>query len=145
MTMRLEHEQVVAASPDAVYALVADLPRRPSWLHELRRVDSSSSPVVAGERFEGESTLLLHRFPGSSVVVRAEPGVALAERVHLGARLVSEWTFSPLEDGRTRVRHCIDVVLPGGPLRPLERWVLRRRVAALQRRGLAGLAAIAER
>ena len=142
--MRVEQERLVAASAADLYALVADLPRRPTWLHELRRVDAPSSPAVVGEHFEGESGLLLHRFPGTSEVVRAEPAVALAERVHLGARLVSEWTFSPLADGRTRVRHCIDVTLPGGPLHRLERWVLRRRVRALQRRGLAGLAALAE-
>jgi uncharacterized membrane protein len=145
VTLRVEREQVVTAAPQDVYALVADLPGRPRWLHELRRVDTSASPAVAGDRFEGESDLLLHRFSGCSEVVRAEPGIVLTERVHLGARFVSEWTFSPLGDGSTRVRHCIEVALPGGPLHRLERWVLRRRVAALQRRGLAGLAALAER
>lgn len=145
MTLRMEQERVVAAAPEDVYAVVADLPGRTAWLHELQHVESSASPAVAGDRFEGESNLLFHRFAGCSEVVRAEPGVVLTERVHLGARFVSEWTFSPLGDGRTRVRHCIDVALPGGPLHRLERWVLRRRVASLQTRGLAGLAALAER
>lgn len=143
--LRVEGERVVEAPADRVYAVVADLPGRTAWLHELQHVDASASPATAGDRFEGESRLLFHRFAGCSEVMRAEPGVVLSERVHLGARFVSEWTFSRLDDGRTRVRHCIEVVLPGGPLRPLERWVLRRRVRSLQRRGLAGLAALAER
>ncbi|HEX2039507.1 MAG TPA: hypothetical protein VHF47_07220, partial [Acidimicrobiales bacterium] len=67
------------------------------------------------------------------------PGEALAERVHLGARLTSEWTFEATDDGRTRVRHCIDVVLPGGPFGRIERFVLRRRIAALQRAALEAL------
>ena len=94
-------------------------------------------------RFEGESRLLLHTFPGSSEVVRAEPGAALSERVHLGARITSEWTFASTVDGGTRVRHCMEVALPGGPLGPIERFVLRRRIASLQRAALESLDSLA--
>jgi uncharacterized protein YndB with AHSA1/START domain len=130
---------VVAAPPEAVYAVVADLRGRPGWLRELVHVDPTAGTAEPGTRFEGESRLFLHRFPGSSVVVRAEPGRALAERVHLGARLVSEWSFEPTGDGRTRVQHSMDVVLPGGPLGRIERFLLRRRVASLQRAALEAL------
>jgi uncharacterized protein YndB with AHSA1/START domain len=141
--LKFEREQIVAAGPDAVYAIVGDLQRRPTWLGELVHVDPSATTAEAGMRFEGESRLLLHRFPGSSEVVRAEPGVTLSERVHLGARLTSEWTFAPTADGGTRVRHCMEVTLPGGPLGPIERFVLRRRIASLQRAALESLVSLA--
>lgn len=138
--MRFERERVVAAAPDAVYAVVADLQRRPTWLGELVHIDPKATTATVGTHFEGESRLLLHRFPGSSEIIRADPGVALSERVHLGARLTSEWTFAPTANGGTRVRHCMEVTLPGGPLGPIERFVLRRRIASLQRAALDGLA-----
>jgi len=143
--MRLVVERLIGAAPDAVYALVADLQRRPEWLHELVHVDPDADTAKAGIRFEGESRLLLHRFPGSSEVLRADPGTALSERVHLGARLTVEWTFEPAGDGRTRVRHCMDVVLPGGPLGRIERFVLRRRVSTLQRAALEALESLVSR
>lgn len=141
--MRFEREAVVGAAPEAVYAIVADLQRRPTWLGELVHVDPSAATAEVGMRFEGESRLFLHTFPGSSEVVRAEPGAALSERVHLGARLTSEWTFAATADGGTRVRHCMEVVLPGGPLGPIERFVLRRRIASLQRAALESLVSLA--
>ena len=137
--MRFEREHLVGAPPQVVYDTVADLQRRPTWLEELVHVDPAATTAAVGTRFEGESRLFGHRFPGSAEVLRAEPGVALVERVHLGARLTSEWTLTATPDGRTRVRHCIDVVLPGGPLGRIERFVLRRRIAALQRKALQGL------
>ncbi len=133
----------MAAPPAAVYALVADLQRRPEWLRELQCVDPGAGIATEGTRFEGESRLFLHRFPGAGEVVRAEPGAVLSERVHIGARLVSDWTFTATPDGRTRVRHGMEVTLPGGPLGRIERLVLRRRIASLQRASLAALDSLA--
>lgn len=136
--LRVERSAVVAAGADAVYDVLADVARRPQWLHELRRVEAPDEPLRVGTRFTGCSALLLHELFGESEVVRVERGRALAERIVVGARFTSEWELSAV-DGGTVVRHCLVVELPGGPLRRLERWVLRRRLTALQRSSLAAL------
>ena len=131
---------MVGADPGAVYAVLADLSSRPTWLAELRRVDAPPGPAEVGTRFTGESSLLFHDFAGASEVVTAEPGRELAEEVLLGARMVSRWTLEHDGPSTTRVTHVIEIDFPTGPLGRLERWVLRRRLAQLQRRSLAALA-----
>ena len=136
--MRVERSIVVPADAKAVYEVVADLNRRPQWLHELKEVDSAVPQAEEGLRFVGRSSVLRHDFLGTSEVTRAEPGEALAEEVYLGARFTSEWTFEPAEGG-TRVRHRIDIDFPSGPLGALARLLLRRRLASMQRSSLAAL------
>jgi len=119
--------------------VLADLSSRPDWLAELRRVDAPPGPASAGTRFTGESSLLFHDFIGVSEVVTAEPGRQLEERVVLGAGMTSRWTLASDGDGTTRVTHVIDIDFPSGPFGRIERWVLRRRLAQLQRRSLAAL------
>jgi len=139
MADRIECSAAVAATPDEVYALIADIARRPEWLTELRRVDPPAGPVEVGTRFTAEPEVMWHHLAGASEVVRAEPGQALAEEIHVGARFLSEWELVPSADG-TVVRHCMTIEFPGGPLSRLERWVLRRRVASLQKKSLEALA-----
>lgn len=135
------HVQEVAAAPDAVWALVADPSSRPGWMTELRRVDAAPGEVEAGDRFVGESSILLHDFLGSSEVTVAEAGKVLAEEVVIGARFTSRWELVPSADGATTsVRHTIDVEFPAGPFSAIERWVLRRRLLRMQRASLRNLA-----
>ena len=137
--MRVERSIVVPADADAVYDAVADIKGRLQWLHELKEVDSTVPQAEEGVRFVGRSSVLRHDFLGTSEVTRAEPGKALAEEVYLGARFTSEWTFTAV-DGGTRVRHCIDIDFPSGPLGALARLLLRRRLRTMQRASLAALA-----
>jgi uncharacterized protein YndB with AHSA1/START domain len=137
----LEHAADVPASPDDVWPLLADPTRRPSWMTELRRVEAEPGLLVVGDRFDGQSSILLHDFIGSSEVTEAEPGRSLAEQVVIGARFVSRWELTATADGGTRVHHAIDVQFPDGPFSPLERWVLRRRLVRMQRASLRNLAA----
>lgn len=137
--MRIERAVTVAADPGRVYEVVADIARRPEWLQELRRVDAPEGPIEVGTRFTGVSSLLFHQFVGESEVVRVEPDRVLAERIVVGTRLTSEWELTPTANGTT-VRHCLVIELPGGPLSALERWVLRRRMASMQKASLAALA-----
>ncbi len=123
--------------------MLADLSSRPGWLAELRRVEAPPGQATTGTRFTGESSLLFHDFAGVSEVVVAEPGRTLEEHVLLGARMVSRWTLERDSASTTRVTHVIDIDFPTGPLGRLERWVLRRRLAQLQRRSLAALADVA--
>ena len=139
MADRIEQSAAVTATPAEVYAVIADIARRPEWLTELRQVEAPDGPVEVGTRFTAQPTVLMHHLRGVSEVVRAESGHALAEEIHVGVRFLSEWELSPSPDGGTTVRHCMTVDFPGGPLSRLERWVLRRRVAAMQKASLANL------
>ena len=100
--------------------------------------DAPSRPLAEGDQFEGGTSVLGHSFVGRSQVEEARAGQVLRERVMIGARVESTWTFTT-DGGETRVDHRLDVELPRGPLAPIARIVLRRRLAKLQRQSLAGL------
>lgn len=138
----VDHVQEVAATTESVWSVVADPSQRPAWMTELRRVDAAPGEVEVGDRFLGESSILLHDFVGASEVTAAEAPKLLAEEVVIGARFVSRWELVPSADGtRTSVRHTIDVEFPAGPFSWLERWVLRRRLLRMQQASLRNLAA----
>ena len=137
--LSVDHATEVAASPDAVWGMLADPTTRPSWMTELVDVDAAPGPVAVGDRFNGRSSILFHDFIGTSEVIESEPGRSLAEEVVIGARFTSRWEVSSTADGST-VHHTIDVEFPSGPFSPLERWVLRRRLLRMQRQSLANLA-----
>jgi uncharacterized protein YndB with AHSA1/START domain len=137
--LSVDHATDVAASPEEVWALLADPSSRPSWMTELREVDAAPGQVAVGDRFNGRSSILFHDFIGASEVTEAEPGRHLAEEVVIGARFVSRWDVRPSATG-AEVHHTIDVEFPAGPFSPFERWVLRRRLLRMQRQSLANLA-----
>ena len=136
----VDHEEHVPASPADVWEVLADPTHRPSWMTELKRVDAEPGLLEVGDRFDGESSILLHDFLGASLVVEVEPERRLAEQVVIGARFTSRWHIDADGDG-SKVRHTIDVEFPNGPFSPLERWVLRRRLLRMQRASLGNLAA----
>ena len=141
LPLSVDHAMEVAASPDDLWAVLADPSTRPSWMTELVEVDAAPGPVEVGDRFNGRTSILFHDFVGASEVTEVGPGRHLAEEVVIGARFVSRWELVPSTDGAaTTVRHTIDVELPAGPFSPLERWVLRRRLLRMQRQSLANLA-----
>ena len=131
------------ASPEALFAVVADPAQRPQWLVELREVDAPPGPAEAGTRFSGRSSVLMHDFIGDSEVVRAEPPHTLSERVVIGARLTSTWTFEPVDEeagtAGTRVVHRIEIDYPRGRFAWLETRVLGWRLRRTQRQSLAAL------
>ena len=140
------HSVTVASAPDVVYAVVADGNARPAWLPELERTEGAPQrPLDEGDRFTGYSSLLAHRFAGSSEVTGAQPASRLAERVIIGACLTTEWRFESIDGGRaTKVSQSMDVEYPQGPLGRVARWVLGRRIERLQHESLRRLAALVE-
>jgi hypothetical protein len=106
---------------------------------ELKQVDADPGPLSVGDRFCGESSILLHDFIGASEVKEAEPARLLAEEVVIGARFVSRWEIVAA-GGTSSVHHTIDVDFPAGPFSWIERWVLRRRLLRMQRASLRNLA-----
>lgn len=140
--LAVDQVREIEAPPEAVWAVVADPSLRPAWMTELRRVDAAPGEVSVGDRFLGESSILLHDFIGASEVTAVEAPKLLAEEVVIGARFVSRWELVPSLDGvSTTVRHTIDVEFPAGPFSWLERWVLRRRLLRMQQASLRHLAA----
>jgi hypothetical protein len=137
----VDHVEHVEATSAEVWAVVADASKRPDWMTELRRVDAAPGTLHVGDRFVGESSILLHDFIGASTVVTAEPERLLLEEVVIGARFRSRWELTSSPDGRgSEVRHTIDVDFPAGPFSGVERWILRRRLLRMQKASLRALA-----
>lgn len=133
--LNLRREAHVNAAADRVFAAIADVRARPSWMPELHSVEAPDRPVRTGDRFRGESRLLLHQFLGESVVLNAESPTHLEEEVVIGARFRTSWSIEAEGDGVT-ITYDIRLDYPGGPLGRVERWALRRRLMAMQRRSL---------
>ena len=100
-------EVVVAASPEEVYAVVADVTRIAEWSHECRGAEwlDGATGAAVGARFRGANKV--GRFGWSRVctVTAAEPGRVFDYRTDGGVPADSTaWSFrfSPV-DGGTRV------------------------------------------
>jgi uncharacterized protein YndB with AHSA1/START domain len=100
---------VIAAPPERIYALVADLPRMGEWSPECRRVewlDGSDGPGV-GATFVGHNTggpLGLMRWSRRGRVLAAEHGTEFAFVTEEGGRESTEWRYRlEPEAGGTRV------------------------------------------
>ena len=108
-------EVVVATCPDAVYDLVADLPRMGEWSPECERVEweGGATGPVTGAKFVGHN----RGGPGRRIkwsrhgrVVVADPGKEFAFATEEGGRESTKWTyrFEAIEGG-TRVTESYGV------------------------------------
>ncbi|HEY3557895.1 MAG TPA: SRPBCC family protein [Kribbella sp.] len=79
----------VRAPVDAVYALVADLPRMNEWSPECTRVTWTS----AGTRFVGHNRAGFVRWFTFGKVVAAEPGRRFAFEITFGPIPISLWDY----------------------------------------------------
>ena len=80
MTSHLEVSRTIAASPEAVYAAIADVTRMGEWSPECvscEWIDGASGPEV-GARFEGTNQNNGKEWVTQSVVTAAEPGARFA-------------------------------------------------------------------
>ena len=104
---------VVAATPDAIYAQVADPSQMPRWSPENvgGQVPSPGSPLSVGDTFVGTNKRGPARWSTRCVVTTADPGREFTFRVRqiglrtprLGARIATwSYTFDPVTGG-TRV------------------------------------------
>ncbi|HEX2176178.1 MAG TPA: SRPBCC family protein [Nocardioidaceae bacterium] len=85
----------VAAEPEAVYALVSDLPRMGSWSPECTGITwrgDVRAPVV-GARFIGHNRRGKVRWATFGEVVAAEPGRAFAFEITVGPLKVARWEY----------------------------------------------------
>ena len=104
---------VVSATPDAIYAQVADPSQMPRWSPENvgGQVPSPGSPLSVGDTFVGTNKRGPVRWSTRCVVTTADPGREFTFRVRqiglrtprLGARIATwSYTFDPVTGG-TRV------------------------------------------
>jgi len=85
----------VGAAPEAVYALVSDLPRMGAWSPECTGVTwrGSARAAVEGARFVGHNRSGRLRWSTNGSVVVAEPGRRLAFEVTVGPVKVARWEY----------------------------------------------------
>ena len=85
----------VHASPDAVYDLVADLPRMGEWSPECQKVTwrDDATRAVRGGRFVGHNRSGVLRWTTFGEVVVADRGRNLAFEVTVGPVAVARWEY----------------------------------------------------
>jgi hypothetical protein len=106
---------VVAAAPERIYELVADMPRMGQWSPECAAVDweNAEAGPVAGARFVGHNRTgprKLIRWSRHGRVLVAEPGREFAFATEEGGRegVVWRYRFEPVDAG-TRVTESYEV------------------------------------
>ncbi|HZS14650.1 MAG TPA: SRPBCC family protein [Candidatus Dormibacteraeota bacterium] len=95
----------IDATPEAVYALVSDLPSMGRWSPECYRCDWQDGATAAapGVRFIGRNRIGMRRWSTHGTVVVADPGRELSFDVQYMGLPVSRWTYriTPREGGVT--------------------------------------------
>lgn len=103
----VEVSKTVAARPDRVYALVADIARMAEWSPETRRVKWRRGATEArpGARFRGSNRHGIWRWRTTCTIQTADPGRELSWRASLLGMPVASWryVFEPVGAGATRV------------------------------------------
>ncbi len=91
---------VVAAPADAVYALVADLPRMGEWSPECEQVTwrGGATAAAKGARFLGLNKMGSIRWMTQGEVVTAERGRHLAFEIHVGPLKIARWEYFIVPD-----------------------------------------------
>jgi uncharacterized protein YndB with AHSA1/START domain len=91
----------MAASPDRVYSLVADLARMGEWSPETTGITwlGGAKEALPGARFRGSNRNGLRRWNTICTVVTAEPGRELTWESRLFGRPVALWRYRFESDG----------------------------------------------
>ena len=104
--------RTIAAPPDTVWALVADLPRMGEWSPENEGgewVGGADGPAV-GAKFKGTNSNGGRSWKTVATVTAADPGRRFAFTVKAAALPIAEWAFEiePAGDGCTVTQHFTD-------------------------------------
>jgi hypothetical protein len=103
----VEVSEVVAATPDVVYAMVSDVTRMGSWSPETtscRWLGGATGPAV-GAAFRGTNKRGPLLWQTTCTVTAADPGRRFAFDVAFGPAPIASWAYDlePLGAGGTRV------------------------------------------
>ena len=93
----------VDAAPEAVYTLVADLPRMGEWSPECKRCDwlGGATAATPGAKFKGRNQRGPRRWSTTGTVVAAKPGEELSFDITSVFGLpVARWTYRISADGK---------------------------------------------
>ncbi len=107
-----ELSRVIAASPDALYALVSDLPRMGEWSPENnggKWLKGATGPVV-GAKLKGKNSHGWRRWSTLVTVVTADPGREFAFDVTSTGLKVAQWgyRFAAVEGGTEVTEYWTD-------------------------------------
>lgn len=96
----LRESLAVAASADAVYELVSDLPRMGEWSPECERVAwrGGATSAEKGAQFLGYNKAGLIRWLTQGEIVTAERGRHLAFEIHIGPIRIARWEYFIVPD-----------------------------------------------
>lgn len=108
----VEVTRTIAASPETVWALVADLPRMGEWSPENdggEWVGGADGPAV-GAKFKGANSNGGRSWKTVATVTAAEPGRRFAFSVKAAGLPIAEWAFviEPADDGCTITQYFND-------------------------------------
>lgn len=99
--------RTVAATPEQVWELIADLPRMGEWSNENTggRWVKGATGAAPGARFRGSNRNGWHRWSTDVTVIDATPGERFSFDVHVAGIPVSRWTYElePTGDGGCHV------------------------------------------
>lgn len=139
----------VAAPPEQVWALVADVTRMGEWSPECVRAEwrGGATGPAPGARFHGYNKIATYEWDVPCVVVECEPGRRFSFRVPPSDPNGTVWTydFEPAPDGGTRVTesfHAPFLNIPGSPSNFAGRYEM---LVAGMEQTLTNLKAAAER
>jgi uncharacterized protein YndB with AHSA1/START domain len=138
--MHHEVTTTAAASPEAVWALLVDVERWPTWTRSMQRVELvTEGPLALGSRVKVKQPRLA---PATFVVTELDPGRSFSWRATspgVVSRASHEVTAAPA--GTSTIRLCLDLEgLMAGPIR-LALGGLVRRYVQMEADGLAAAAA----
>jgi hypothetical protein len=108
---------VIALPPADIYAVIADLARRPSLDPTITELAPPDGDTVVGARFSGRSVVTGSNSGFDGIVTAAEPSqiFGMGLTTFDGAKLVEEIRLSPVPSGTLLAYHA-ELRLPGGLL-----------------------------
>lgn len=83
----------IAASPDAVYAMVTDLPRMGEWSPEAQGGQWKGEPAAVGAKFKGKNKNGKKSWSSVVVVTDATAPKRFAFRTKAGGMTFAEWSY----------------------------------------------------
>src|SRR5579863_8083197 len=102
----------IAAAPERVYALVADLPRMGEWSPENRenRWIGGATQAGPGAKFRGANRSGIRRWSTTCTVLVADPGRLLSWEAKFYGLPIAQWTyrFEPDGQGGTVVTETVE-------------------------------------
>jgi uncharacterized protein YndB with AHSA1/START domain len=132
----------VAASPEVVYDLVADVTRMGEWSPECRSCTWLGPPGAVGSRFRGHNKRGLARWTTTAEVLAADRPRRFSFATLSGDDVGTRWTYDIEDRGeRTRITESFEAVSAPWFISFVETYLIRDRQQQLEK----GMASTLER